>query len=268
MNIRNVLIIIGIIAVVLLIVQYVIQVRRIKSGDNYVSGGRAFLNWLLLFVIIGSFGGSVYANHRAKTEQVVSTNVASSSSEEDDENDQLYVNFDKAKARLNDDGVAPMKLIVSPGTRVKIVGHRSGKVYKTFKTAKGDEAVTVKYKFEYAAKYDIIATKNGKKIVKHLTIKDHEDESSSSSSSSVTSSSSSHSSSHSSSSDNRSSSSNNGGGSSSNNGGGSSSSNGGGYTPRRSTGGGYTGGGNYGGGGSRPTISNQPTINNQPIQNQ
>lgn len=261
MNVRNVLIIIGIIAVVLLIAQYIAQVRRIKAGDNYVSGGRAFLNWLLLFVIIGSFGGSVYANHRAKSEQqAVPTNVASSSSEE---NDQLYVNFDKAKARLNDNGVAPMKMIVSPGTKVKIVGHRTGKVYKVFRTAKGDDPVTIKYKFEFAAKYDIVATKNGKKIVKHLTVKDQESESSSSSSSSVSSSSSS--TSHSSSSESHSSSN---GGSSSGNGGSSSSNGGSTSTPSRSYGGGggYTSRGN--GGSSRPTISDQPMINNQPIQNQ
>lgn len=257
MNIRNILIIIGIIAVILLIAQYVVQVRRIKSGDNYVSGGRAFINWLLLFVIVGSFGGSVYANHRQKTEPAVS-NVASSSSEEED--DQVYVNFDKSKARLNDNGVAPMKLVVSPGTKVKIVGHRSGTVYKTFTTKKGDGPVTVKYKFEYAAKYDIIATKNGKKITKHITIKDQESESSSSessSSASSSSSSSSHASSSSSNSFNSNQSNNTGNSGSSNNGGGGSS-----YTPRRTGG----GGGGYSGGGA--TISNQPTINNQPIQNQ
>ncbi|KRL28313.1 hypothetical protein FD27_GL000199 [Limosilactobacillus frumenti DSM 13145] len=260
MNIRNILIIVGIIAVILLIFQYIVQVRRIKAGDNYVSGGRAFLNWLLLFVIVGSFGGSVYANHRAKNEQAVPTDIASSSSPEE-ENDQLYVNFDKAKARLNDDGVAPMKLIVSPGTKVKIVGHRSGTVYKKFTTKKGDGPVTVKYKFEYAAEYDIIATKNGKKITKHLTVKDQETESSSSSSSSISSSSSSHSSSNSSSSANHTS---NNGGPSSNNGGSNSSNTSGSYTPSRSYGGGYTG--NTSGG--RPAISNQPMINNQPIQNQ
>lgn len=251
MNIRNILIIIGIIAVVLLIMQYIVQVRRIKAGDNYVSGGWAFLNWLLLFIIVGSFGGSVYANHRQKTQEAVP--VASSSSSVNHEDDSLYVNFDKAKARLNDDGVAPMKLIVSPGTKVKIVGHRSGTVYKKFTTKKGDGPVTVKYKFEYAAKYDIIATKNGKKITKHLTIKDSSDESSSSESSSSSSASSSSASSHSSSSastnshqSNNSGNSNNGGG---NSGGTSSSYNGGGrsnYTPR------------YNGGGTRTTTPTAP----------
>ena len=261
MNIRNILIIVGIIAVILLILQYIVQVRRIKAGDNYVSGGRAFLNWLLLFVIVGSFGGSVYANHRQKAQEAVP--VTTTPSSKSNEDDSLYVNFDKAKAKLNDDGVAPMKLVVSPGTKVKIVGHRSGTVYKKFTTKKGDGPVTVKYKFEYAAKYDIIATKNGKKITKHLTIRDQETERSSYSSSSVSSSSSSHSSSSSSSSANHSS---NNGGSSSGNGGGGSSNTSGSYTPSRSYGGGYTGGGN--GGGIRPAISNQPTINNQPIQNQ
>ena len=53
MNLKNVLIIVGVIALILLIIQYVGQVRRMRQGDNFVSRGRAFVNWLLLFIIIG-----------------------------------------------------------------------------------------------------------------------------------------------------------------------------------------------------------------------
>ena len=54
MNLKNVLIIVGVIALILLIIQYVGQVRRMRQGDNFVSRGRAFVNWLLLFIIRSS----------------------------------------------------------------------------------------------------------------------------------------------------------------------------------------------------------------------
>lgn len=275
MNLKNVLIIVGIIAVVLLIIQYIGQVRRMRRGENYVSRGRAFINWLLLFVIVGSFGGSVYADHHAKSDSDITETKAISSST-DEEEDQVYINFDSKKARLNSDGVAPMKIIVSPNTKVKIVGHDTGKVYKTFKAQKSDGPVTIKYDFEYAAKYDIIATRGSKKVKKTITIKDQKESSSSESSSSAVSSSSSSSASSSHSSSHSSSSNNGGGSSNSGNGGGNSGSTGGGTSY---SGGGYRGGGNGGGyrggstGGSTgggatisnqgPTISTQPTISNQ-----
>ena len=174
-----------------------------RQGDNFVSRGRAFVNWLLLFIIIGSIGGTVYADHHSKSDSDI-TETKAITNDDDEEADQVYINFDKKKARLNSDGVAPMKIIVSPNTKVKIVGHDTGKVYKTFKAEKSDGPVTIKYNFEYAAKYDIIATRGDKKVKKTITIKEQKNDSSSSSSSSVTSSSSSssssssHSSSHSS----------------------------------------------------------------------
>ncbi len=246
-----------------------------RQGNNFVSRGRAFVNWLLLFIIIGSIGGTVYADHHSKADSDI-TETKAITNDNDEEADQVYINFDKKKARLNSDGVAPMKIIVSPNTKVKIVGHDTGKVYKTFKAEKSDGPVTIKYDFEYAAKYDIIATRGDKKVKKTITIKEQKNDSSSSSSSSVasssstsSSSSSSHSSSHSSSSNSNNSGNNNAGGNNNSgtsyNGGGSSyrgNTGGSGYTPSHS----YNGGGHTGGG---STISNQPTINTNPtIDNQ
>ena len=275
MNLKNVLIIVGVIALILLIIQYVGQVRRMRQGNNFVSRGRAFVNWLLLFIIIGSIGGTVYADHHSKMDSDI-TETKAITNDNDEEADQVYINFDKKKARLNSDGVAPMKIIVSPDTKVKIVGHDTGKVYKTFKAEKSDGPVTIKYDFEYAAKYDIIATRGDKKVKKTITIKEQKNDSSSSSSSSVasssstsSSSSSSHSSSHSSSSNSNNSGNNNAGGNNNSgtsyNGGGSSyrgNTGGSGYTPSHS----YNGGGHTGGGSTnsnQPTISTQPTIGNQ-----
>ncbi|MBD7895362.1 hypothetical protein H9564_06565 [Limosilactobacillus sp. Sa3CUN2] len=274
MNLKNVLIIVGVIALILLIIQYVGQVKRMRRGDSFVSRGRAFVNWLLLFIIVGSIGGTVYADHHSKSDSDDITETKAITNDTDEEADEVYINFDKKKAHLNSDGVAPMKIMVSPDTKVKIVGHDTGKVYKTFKPKKSDGPVTLKYDFEYAAKYDIIATRGSKKLKKTITIKDQDNNSSSSSSSvtsssSSSSSSSSHSSSHSSSSSaNNSGNSNRGGGNNNSgtsyNAGGSSYHGGGhsgGYTPSHQ----YTGGGNGGGySSSSAPINNQPTISTQP----
>lgn len=276
MNLKNVLIIVGIIALILLIIQYVGQVKRMRRGDTFVSRGRAFVNWLLLFIIVGSIGGTVYADRHAKSESDSDiTQTKSIDNDTNEEADQVYISFNAKKARLNSDGVAPMKIIVSPNTKVKIVGHDSGKVYKTFKAKKSDGPVTIKYDFEYAAKYDIIATRGNKKVKKTITIKDQKDSSSSSSSESSTSSSSSSSSASSHSSSRSSSSSSNNSGSSNGGGNGGSSNSGtsysgGGSSYRGGGGGGYTPSRpSNGGGNSSPSISNQPTISEQPtISNQ
>lgn len=268
MNLKNVFIIIGIIALVLLIIQYVSQIRRMRQGNNFVSRGRAILNWLLLFVVIGSIGGTVYASRQTKSDSEITETKSISSSESTD--DDVYISLESKTARLNSDGVVSVKIIVSPKTKVKIVGHSTGKVYKTYKAQNTDGPVTIKYKFEYAGKYDIIATRGSKKVTKRITIKDAEDSSSSSSSESSASSesSSSRSSSRESSSSNNnnnsnSSTSNNGGSTGStgatysgSRGGGYSGGGGGGYTPAQSTGGGS--------GSSSSQISNQPTISTQP----
>lgn len=161
-----------------------------RSGNRYVNGGKIFLNWLLLLVIVVSLGGVSYANHHGqnqeKANKVITPTPSSSTSSKDD---RLYISYNKDKTWLNDQGVAPVKFVVSPDTEVQIKGERTGTVYKTFRTKKESGPVTIRYQFEYVAKYEVIATKKGKRIVKHLTIKGQE--SGSSSLSSVSSSSSS-----------------------------------------------------------------------------
>lgn len=261
MNLKNIFIITGIIALVLLIIQYVSQIRRMRQGNNFVSRGRALLNWLLLFVVIGSIGGTVYADRQTKSDSEI-TKTKSISSETTD--DDVYISLDRKNAYLNSDGVVTVKIIVSPKTKVKIVGHSTGKVYKTYKAEDTDGPVTIKYKFEYAGKYDVIATRGDKKVTKRITIQAAEDSSSSSISESDTSSesSSSHSSSResSSSSNNSSTSTSNNSGSTGSTGSTYSGSRGGGYS------GGYTPSQPTGGGSSSSSspISNQPTISTQP----
>ena len=57
MRIKNLLIILAVVATIILVIQYIRQVRSLKRGDHYVSGGRVFLNWLMALILVGSLVG-------------------------------------------------------------------------------------------------------------------------------------------------------------------------------------------------------------------
>lgn len=241
MNLQGVLLLCGIVAVVLLILQFFTQVHRIKRGRSNVGGGRVFINWLLVILIIGGFGGSAFLSHQNK--QVAAHPVKTPTTTTKESADSVTLVFDK-KVELNDKGEKKVNFDVSPNTKVKIVGHYSRNVFKTFNSKDGE--TNFSYTFDQPGTYDIIATNGSKKVVKKLVVKDHSDsseDSSSEDSSSSSSSSSSRSSSNNSNS-NRSNNSNNsqstGGSGSSNSGRGGSSYSGGGSSYR-----GGGGGGNY-----------------------
>lgn len=260
MGLKNILLYVGIGATVLFLVQYLVQIHRVRSGTNYVSMGRVFVNWTLIFLIIAGFGGSAYASHHERAqEQTVSDDHSVRKSAEAD---KVYIRWNKKSAHLNSNGECKLKIEVSPNTKVVIRGHNSHKVFKTFEPQDADGSVTLHYTFTEDAPYDIIATRGKKKLTKKITIKPYAPASQSSSSSNRPSSSSSSRNSSSSSRSNTSSQSNNNGGGSSNSGGGTSYSGGGGgssYTPS------YSGGG--GGGGSAPAAPSAPTQPSTPSWN-
>lgn len=287
MRIRNLFIILAIIAVILLILQYIRQFRNIKKGRGFVSGGRVFFNWLLMIVLVVSIVGvgvTSFATHheassatseKAKTVKAVSESTTS-------EDKEITLEFKKT-ARLNDNGEAKVKFIISPDTKVEIKGHRSGDIYKTFKATSGTMDVKREFTFDTPGEYDIVAKRGSKKVVKHLRIKEQNVNSSSSSSSAVSESSSSSSSSsaqrsssasstrNNSSSNNsstsRSNASNSNGNANTGNIGSNYRGNGGGSSYQGGNGGSsYQGGNNGGSSNQQPAISNQPssTISDQP----
>lgn len=271
MRIKNLLIILAVIAAAILIIQYIRQVRNIRRGNRFVSGGRVFLNWLMAIILVGSLVGigvQSFASRREASSEPTKVSEPVKENSESTEDVEVTVNF-KKKVRLNENGTAKVKFLISPKTKVVVKGHRSGVVFETFKASSGNAVVTKRMTFDTPGTYDIVATRGKKKVVKHLKVEDYTEssssESSTSSSSSQSSSSSSHatssSSSQSSSSSNSSNGSNNNTANSSNAGGGSGSANtsagnsyqgsnrGGGSSYRRPT---------YGGGNGGGAISDQP----------
>lgn len=260
MDLKTILLYVGIGATVLFVVQYIVQIHRVRTGRNYVSMGRVFLNWTLIFLIVAGFGGSVYASHHANDQQQAVSD--DHSVRKSAEADQVYIRWSKKKAHLNSNGECKLKIVVSPDTKVVIRGHNTHNVFKTFDPKDADGPVTLHYTFTEDAPYDIIATRGKKKLTKKITIKPYTPESQSSSSTTKSSSSSSSKSNSSSSRSSNSNQSNNGGGSS-NAGGGTSYSGGGGggsYTPS------YSGGGG-GGGYSAPSVPAAPARPSAPSWN-
>lgn len=186
MRIKNLLIIITIVAAILLVVRYVGQVRDNRRGYNFVSNSRIFINWLLVIILVGSLVGigiTSFTGHKESTAPAPAKTSKSSSAVEPaaDDDDDITLSFKKT-AHLNSDGVVKVKFLISPRTKVTIRGHRSGIVVGTFKPSKADGTVTRSFTFDTAGTYDIIARRGDQKVVKHLKIKEAAEKASSSSS--------------------------------------------------------------------------------------
>lgn len=233
MNLQNILQLSGVVAVVLLLLQFFFQVRRIKRGRTAVGHGRVFINWLLVIVILVGFGGGGYLSY--KNSHAVAAHPTKTDTQTEESADTVSLDF-KKKVYLNSDGKKKVTFTVSPNTKVKIVGHYSKTVYKTLNGKSGSDSVKLHYTFDDSGTYDIIAIKGDQKVVKKLVVKDHK-ASSDNSSSDTNSSSSSASSSSSSSNSSQSSNNNSSNGGSGSTGG---SSSGGGGSSYRGGGGGYT----------------------------
>lgn len=176
MRVKNLFIIVAIIAAVWLVIRYFYQVRNLRRGYNRVSGGRVFLNWFLAIVLVVSLVGvgmTSFAAHRTEgvTPSKTSTkSVSPAKSNSDNDNDEVVLKFKKS-ARLDENEEARVKFLISPQTKVVIRGHRSGEVFTTFKSGKGSRSVTRSFTFDVAGDYDITAQRGKHKVVKHLKVK-------------------------------------------------------------------------------------------------
>ena len=195
-----ILLVVGGLALAIFIIQYLVQFTRIRHGAGYVSGGRAFINWLLLILIITSFGAYAYDSqvlhtHRLaridlfhkhqEASQPVAKSKPKAKKTKHHQDTKPFIKWNDKKAQLNSDGVAPMALQVSPDTHVKIIGERTETVYKEFTTKKSKGQHTAYYDFQYAGKYRIELSRDGHHMTKEIDIRPGEATASSSASSQV-----------------------------------------------------------------------------------
>lgn len=191
----NLMIVLAIIAIVILAAQYISQLRKNRSGNNFVSGGRVFLNWVLAAVLVICIGGIAFGSihsHRqeAKPAQADKTENVKYTASDNDDLGEVFVQFNK-KVKMNDNGEAKVKFKVSPQTTLTIRGHKSKEIVKTFKASKGEALAKHSYTFDVAGTYDIIAERGDQKVTKKLKVEANDNNDDATSSSSVSSSSSS-----------------------------------------------------------------------------
>lgn len=184
----NLMIVLAVIAAVILAAQYISQLRKNRNGNDFVSGGRVFFNWVLAIVLVICLVGIVIGSfhpHRQEAKPAQSDKTESvkyvSPSDDDDLGD-VSVQFDK-KVKIDDNGEAKVKFKISPQTKVTIQGHKNKGIVKVFKASKGTTPVKHSYTFDVAGTYDIIAERGGQKITKKLKVEANDNTTSSSSSS-------------------------------------------------------------------------------------
>lgn len=183
MRVMNLMILLAIIALLLLIVQYVSQLQKNRHGNNFVSGGQVFFNWALVIVLVISIGGIVMGgfqsrHQEAKATQKESVKYTASSS---DALGPVSVQFDR-KVKLDENGEAKVTFKVSPQTTLTIRGHKTKNIVQTFKASKGQSLAKHSYTFDVAGTYDIIAQRGDQKVTKKLKVEANGDLDSSSSS--------------------------------------------------------------------------------------
>ncbi|EEU30579.1 hypothetical protein HMPREF0501_00957 [Limosilactobacillus coleohominis 101-4-CHN] len=161
----------GVIAVVLLVLQYLVQVLRMKRGHSTVRRWRVFINWLLIVIFFVGFGGGGYLSY--KSGQAASHESSKKSTKvKEGSNDQISLTFNK-KVHLDENGERRVSFKVSPNTHLKIVGHYSKKVYKEFNVRSGKNKGTFHYTFRDSGTYDIVAENGKRKITKKLVVEDN-----------------------------------------------------------------------------------------------
>lgn len=155
------------------------------------------ISWVLMFVFIGSLGGAVYTvvrghstNAQVHDDQSGSSSAVSSSATSTSVKKLAVVGvtFSPKSPTLTGDDIK-VNFKVSPQTKLQIVGHFSGKHFKSFKANDDRQMEHFKYHFASAGTYDLVAKRGNKTVTKQLVIKDGVQSSSSSSSSIVSSSS-------------------------------------------------------------------------------
>ncbi|WP_461240816.1 hypothetical protein [Paucilactobacillus sp. N302-9] len=172
--------ILSLIFLIMLFVNY--RRTKINGRPEHLAAVRIAVSWILLITLVSSGGGAVYAamHHNKKANAPKTEKVTKKAARLD----ALNVEFTPQKPALKD-GKVKVKFKVSEKTKVKIVQLDGKKTVKTFDNANKKADAQFEYIFKKDGKYNVIATRNGQKMVHHLTIKaQKKDEKKSSSSSS------------------------------------------------------------------------------------
>ena len=167
------LLVLAILAFAFLVLMFLNYRRVSRSGlPERFKFLRVIFSWLLIFTMIGSIGGAAYAatHPEKKTETKVVKKTTKKTSHSSSMNDTLDVTFSKKNPTLDAEGKVTVKLYVSSKTSVKIIGHSSRTVYKTFAAGTKNKAQTFSYTFTDPGTYDVELTRGDTSVTKSIKI--------------------------------------------------------------------------------------------------
>lgn len=161
------------VALIILIIQFIRQVHRTKKGNNELSKGVIFFNWLVLLVFLVGVGGAVYTginSHRAAAKPTQPVKAASSSTPVRSADQAIQLDF-TPDVTMDGNGQVNLKITVSRGSTVTIKGRNTGHAYDSFTVAKGHGTTTKVITLDAAGPYQVVARRNGKETVKDLIVR-------------------------------------------------------------------------------------------------
>lgn len=178
MNLVNTLIIVAVVALLIFIVKFLRQIKRVQAGRNIATRGSIVVNWLLLIIFVGSLTGvgiSKFADHQSNSSTVVAKTPQTTSAVKDTGAGEqpLTLKFRNDVTMDSDDAVR-LKITVSAGAKVVIEGRNTGTKYTSFTAPGHTGTVTKTIVLETAGPYKVVARRNGKKISKNLIVRDNQ----------------------------------------------------------------------------------------------
>lgn len=166
-NMKEFLQAVSLIALVILIIQVVVQFRRVKQGGRPAGHWRALSNWFVLAVLVISFGGSFVVG--GQTEQTNADYVKQTSSAATQvKRAPLVISF-PGQAHLTN-GKTQVAFIVPRGAQLHIkLGDQQ---LASFDNANGKHKMKFSYCFTQAGTYRISGVRGHQRFAKTLKVND------------------------------------------------------------------------------------------------
>lgn len=176
MSLRHLLRIISLIALIILIIQITVQVRKVQSGEEHVGKRYVSMNWLMLTIVLVAFGGSFLASnqpshHRlsAKFSQKSDLKVSHSATKKKKSTKQSAAKIEfKEKVKLQD-GSVKVTFKVPKGTKL-VIKSFDGQVIDSMDNTKGKKTAKFKSVFTTAGKYQVIGIHGKRQTKKSLVV--------------------------------------------------------------------------------------------------
>jgi hypothetical protein len=168
------LIFLAVFSLIVLIVGFLNIRASLKNGREIkFVRVRALFSWLLVFIFVGSIGGTIYLSVHdselpSKTTGSAKTQKTISKASTSKTGPNLKVTYSPNEPIIYNDSVE-VSFKVPAKAKLEIVAHFSGLTYKTF-TNHTNKTKYFKFNFDEASTFDLVVTRNGHKKTQKITI--------------------------------------------------------------------------------------------------